>query len=279
MTYSPAPDSVFTLLSESQLSPDILRAILLAKEWRLHRVLRIDTPQGEIIVKGQRPARGPSRYKILNLIAGTLRTPFLKAAPAWGGARAQQIEVSRLRTLAALGFPVPAVLHVDDEFFVMSSLGEDNLAHIILSQPEIAYEAWQRGGALLMDIHKQGQYLSQAFARNFVLHDGKLGLIDFEDDPLEVMSLAEAQVRDWLAYLHSTVWLLAAHHESMPSQVGNWLSQESDEVQKLMQQAANRLSWMRRLSSNRRRWGRDTVSIQAVGALLHRWSSQRPKQT
>lgn len=275
MTTPLIPDPFLAVPSESHLSPDILRAILLAKEWRLHRVLRIDTPQGEIIIKGQRPARGSSRYQMLNLIAGTLRAPFLKAAPAWGGARAQQIEVTRLKTLAALGFPVPAVLHVDKEFFVMSSLGEGDLAHTILTQPEHAYEAWQRGGALLVDVHRQNQYLSQAFARNFILHDGKLGLIDFEDDPLEVMSLPEAQVRDWLAYLHSTVWLLAAHRGNMPAQLDKWLSQESEEVQATMQQAANRLSWMRRLSSNRKRWGRDTASIQAVGSLLYQWSLQR----
>src|SRR5690606_32332086 len=107
--------------------------------------------------------------------------------------------------------------------FVMNSLGEEDLAHTIRTQPEHAYDAWQRGGALLSQVHAQGQYLSQAFARNFILHDGKLSLIDFEDDPLEVMSLPQAQVRDWLAYLHSTAWLMPAHRQAMTGQLDAWL--------------------------------------------------------
>src|SRR5690606_28404988 len=148
-----------------------------------------------------RPARGPLRYKLLNLIASLLKAPFLQAAPAWGGKRGQEIEVRRIKELAKQNLPVPTLLHVDQDYFVMNSLGDYNLAHIIQAKPELAYDAWQRGGDLLSRVHQKGQYLSQAFARNFILHEGKLGLIDFEDDPLEAMSLSQTQVRDWLAYL------------------------------------------------------------------------------
>lgn len=270
---NPAPQNPAS--SESQLTPEILSSLLRDQAWRQHRVLIMDTAQGKIVIKAQRPARGPARYKLLNLIASLLKSPFLKAAPAWGGERAQEIEVRRLKALAELGFPVPALLHVDRDFFVMRSLGEGNLAHTIQTEPKRAYEAWHRGGVLLLQVHIQGQYLSQAFARNFILHEGKLGLIDFEDDPLEVMSLAQAQVRDWLAYLHSTVWLMPEHQNAMASQLDTWLKQESMEVQYLMEQAAKRLAWMRRFSANRKRWGRDMVSIQAVGQLLHYWLQQK----
>lgn len=271
MTSPLNPASSTSASSAPQLAPEVLHSILKDQAWRRHRVFVVDTAQGKIVIKGQRPARGPARYKLLNLIASLLKSPFLKAAPAWGGQRAQEIEVRRLRTLAELGFPVPTLLHIDREFFVMTSLGEGNLAHTIQTEPARAYEGWLRGGALLLQVHTQGQYLSQAFARNFILHNDKLGLIDFEDDPLEVMSLAQAQVRDWLAYLHSTVWLMPEQQDAMAKQLEIWLKQESREVQDLMQEAAKRLAWMRRFSANRKRWGRDMVSIQAVGELLHRW--------
>lgn len=275
MTTLPASTHRASMPPESLLPPETLQAILKAQAWRQHRVLRMDTPQGKIVIKAQRPVRGSAGYKLLNLIAGILGTPFLKAAPAWGGARAQQVEVKRLQTLKACGLPVPEVLHVDHEFFVMKGLGQGDLAHTILTESENAYPAWRHGGSLLLQVHAKGQYLSQAFARNFILHDGEIGLIDFEDDPLEVMSLAEAQVRDWLAYLHSTVWLLPSHSENLVAQLDNWMRQESPEVQNLMLLAAKRLAWMRRLSSNRKRWGRDVVSIQAVGKLLHHWRQQK----
>lgn len=275
MTIPVAPVPLSSLSSETPLAPETLQAIVQDQTWRQHRVLRMDTLQGKIVIKGQRPARGVARYKLLNLIAAILRAPFLKAAPAWGGARAQEVEVTRLQTLKSCDLPVPEILHVDSEFFVMKALGESDLAHTILTEPKRAYDAWLRGGTLLLQVHSRSQYLSQAFARNFLLHEDELGLIDFEDDPLEVMSLAEAQARDWLAYLHSTAWLLPRLQEDMAMQLDAWISKEASEVQDLMELAAKRLAWMRHFPSNRRRWGRDMVAIQAVGQLLHQWQRQK----
>lgn len=263
------------LSSDTGLALDVLRPILQEQAWRQLRVVRMNTPQGQIVIKGQRPARGATRYRLLNITAKALKATFLKAAPAWGGERAQQVEVGRLRALAAKGLPVPAILHVDKEFFVMESLGGRDLAHAIISQPEYAYDYWHRGGELLLQVHAQHQYLSQAFARNFIVQGDKTGLIDFEDDPLEVMSLPEAQVRDWLAYLHSTAWLLPAHFGQISMQLDQWISLESLAVQAAMHRAAVRLSWMRHLPSSRKRWGRDIVSAQALGQLLHGWMKQR----
>ena len=273
MTSFPTSPDTSTPAAEERLSPDTLQLILRERAWEQHRVVCMDSDQGPIVMKGQRPARGPARYRLLNLVASALNAPYLKAAPAWGGARAQEVEVRRLRSLRALGLPVPQVLHVEQEFFVMESLGEGNLAHTMQSHPQCAFELWCSGGDLLLQVHAKGQYLSQAFARNFVMRGTQLGLIDFEDDPLEVMSLPEAQVRDWLAYLHSTAWLLPAHEEAI-TQLERWLRSESGEVRALMRRSSARLSWMRRLPSSRKPWGRDVVSIQAVGQLLHAWMRQ-----
>ena len=98
----------------------------------------------------------------------------------------------------------------------------------------------------------------------------KHGLIDFEDDPLEVMTLEQAQARDWLIYLQSTLFNLALEPDRLDAALRAVLSRESEPVRAVLRHAAHRLSWLRHLPTNRRIWGKDFVSLQAVGAAMVR---------
>ncbi len=103
------------------MTPEDLQRIRSSPGWRRSRVeLFHDTSQGSVIVKGQRAARPAWRCRLLNGIARLIGLQELKAAPAHGGARAQAIEVERLRRLAAAGVAVPRLLHVEDDFFVQA---------------------------------------------------------------------------------------------------------------------------------------------------------------
>jgi hypothetical protein len=98
-----------------------------------------------------------------------------------------------------------------------------------------------------------------------------IGYIDFEDDPAEVMTLAECQARDWLSYLHSTAMMLEA---AAPQAAGqHWhaaLATVNEEVRERIAHAARRMKWARKLPASRR-WGRDTQRVRAVARLLGRW--------
>ena len=67
-------------------------------------------------------------------------------------------------------------------------------------------------------------------------------MIDFEDDPLEVMSLEQAQARDWLAYLHSSARLLGAAS----------LARQAAAIDMLRAELARERAPMRRLRRRRR---------------------------
>ncbi len=69
----------------------------------------------------------------------------------------------------------------------------------------------------LADVHARGQYLSQAFTRNCIGIGERVAVFDVEDDPLQVMSLAQAQARDWLAYLYTSAMTPPASQEAMAS--------------------------------------------------------------
>jgi len=254
------------------MTPADLQRIRSSPGWRRSRVeLFHDTSVGSVIVKGQRAQRPAWRYRLLNGLARLIQLPLLKAAPAHGGARAQRIELDRLRLLAAAGVPVPQVLHAEDEFFVQSWLGETRLDQLLRRGDALVW--WQRGMRALVDLHARDQYLSQAFARNFIARGDALAMIDFEDDPLEVMTLEQAQARDWLAFAHASALAfrkrLPAPHAECIALLRAELAHEHAAVRQLVSDAARRLRWVQRLpAGDGRGWRRHLAILHAAVGLM-----------
>jgi tRNA A-37 threonylcarbamoyl transferase component Bud32 len=254
------------------MTPADLQRIRSSSGWRQHRVeLFHDTSAGSVIVKGQRAQRPAWRYRLLNGLVRLIRLPLLKAAPAHGGARAQRIELDRLHRLAAAGVPVPQVLHAEDEFFVQSWLGEARLDQLLKRGDALLW--WQRGMRALVDVHARDQYLSQAFARNFIARGDALAMIAFEDDPLEVMTLEQAQARDWLAFLHASALAfrkrLPAPHAECVALLRAELARERAPVRRLVSDAARRLRWVQRLpAGDGRGWRRHVAILHAAVGLM-----------
>jgi tRNA A-37 threonylcarbamoyl transferase component Bud32 len=238
--------------------------------WRTRRVEVFDLPEGRVLVKGQRATRNPWPHRLLNTLAWIAGVTYMKAVPVHGAARSQAIEVMRLRALYGAGLPVPAVLHVAPDYFVMTYLGSRDLALTLREQGMLAWDLWMAAMEELLRVHARGQYLSQCFARNIIVSDRFHGLIDFEDDPLEVMSLVEAQARDWLIYLQSTLFNLGPDPSRLDVALHQVLDRETEPVRAVLRHASRRLGWLRWLPTNRKLWGKDFVSLQAVGAALHR---------
>jgi len=209
------------------------------------------------------------------------RLDIIKPVPNPGGEAAIATEARRLKQLAAAGLRVPTVLAQQPDGLLISDLGESGRATVVLQErldqaaaagPAALLAVWREGLAAIAAVHVRGQHLSQAFDRNLVqCPDGVIGYIDFEDDPAEVMTLAECQARDWLSYLHSTAMMLEA---AAPQAAGqHWhaaLATVNEEVRERIAHAARRMKWARKLPASRR-WGRDTQRVRAVARLLGRW--------
>ena len=257
------------------ISAPSLARIEASPGWRARRVEIFELPEGKVLVKGQRARRSPWPHRVLNALARLLGVDYLKAVPVHGGARSQAIELMRLRALESSGVPVPQVLHVAPDYFVMRYLGATDLAVTLREQGMQAFPLWTAALEQLLAVHLAGQYLSQCFARNMIVSRRFEGLIDFEDDPLEVMNLVEAQARDWLVFLQSSLWNLAAPPDVLDAALAGVLARESAPVRAMLRHAAGRLGWLRWLPANRKVWGKDMVSLQLVAAALHRQNFSR----
>lgn len=225
------------------------------------------------------PRHGRWRYWLLGGLTTALRLDALAPVPNLGGEGAIAAEAARLCALGALGLPVPQLLAAQPDGLMQSDLAEGQENPVTLDDalgtaptPDTALALWQRGLDAITTAHARGAYLSQAFARNLlVLADGRIGFIDFEDDPGQTLDLPHCQARDWLGYLHSTALTLRTAGVFEPA-AARWtacLAAQSGPVQAVVRHSARRMAWLQRLPDDRR-WGRDLQRLQAAATLLNR---------
>jgi tRNA A-37 threonylcarbamoyl transferase component Bud32 len=191
--------------------------------------------------------RQPMRLWLLRMVAKALRLDPLLPPTEHVGADAQRCEREMIGKLHQLGVRVPKIMRFTENELVLSDLGR-TLSELCKAEKDChqRYRMLKAGFDALLDLHQRGGYLNQAFARNMTLQwvDGRpqIGFIDFEQDPLEVMSLQAAQARDLLLYTYSTAYLLADDIDVFVDMFQHHLRLESKEVQRWSMAVIDRLS-------------------------------------
>lgn len=187
------------------------------------------------------------RYKLLGAMAKTLAHPAMQPVRPQGGTLGLKTEADRVRALTQAGLRAPAILETGEAWLLLSDLGQATLDTLIRRASANERMRWWRQGAdYILNAHRAGQYLSQAFARNFVWSDtAGVGAIDFEDDAGTVMSLTHAQVRDWLPYCFSTAIHFTDDLPGLQATMAEYAAAESDAVRAGLRIAWRRTSWLR----------------------------------
>jgi hypothetical protein len=210
------------------------------------------------------------RYQLLSAMARLLGHPAMQPLRPHGGAHGLRLEAARIRALGAAGLRVPELFDNGADWLLLSDLGqvtlEQQLRH---AAPAERLALWQRGADYILQAHHASQYLSQAFSRNFVwAPETGLGAIDFEDDALTAMSLADAQVRDWLPYLFSTAVYFADRLPQLCAALDTALASERPAVRAGVLRALRRTAWLRHLRRlPPRLMRRDVVKTRWFGEL------------
>jgi hypothetical protein len=260
-----------------ELLPDDLQRIRASEGWRRDRVEVLETSVGPVVVKGQRPPRSVTPRRVFNWAMQATGLSTLKVPLRDGGPVAQQVEVQRLAELRAAGVLVPTLLHVGPDFFVQEYLTGPDLSRELSRGKGDRLDVWQQGLAAVQAVHHRNECLSQAFARNFIVTPQGIAAIDHEENPLEVVSLPQAQARDWLFYLHSTLWLMPESRDAMLAVWRQVVQAENPAMAGFMLKLARRLAPLRRLPRHRKPWGRDIVSAQAAASFLTTWAQSGPR--
>ncbi|WP_298625352.1 hypothetical protein [uncultured Legionella sp.] len=213
---------------------------------RQPRVFSIDCDGKKYIIKQQQPPRAKISYKILTGLSKLFFTPVLQGIHIPGKKLTQDMEIKRLTALRNAGVNVPEILYECEDYVVLSHLGDTNFEELLKKTGQhTAQYHWERVLNGILQTHKQGTYLSQAFMRNIIHIEDNIAFVDFEDDPGLVMSVAEAQARDWLLCIHSSSRLLQINSRIQARILLNYLKQDSIEVQNIVLSYAPKISLLR----------------------------------
>jgi hypothetical protein len=220
------------------------------------------------------------RYQLLAAAARLLQHPAMQPVRPHGGVAGIRNEAGRLTALAAAGLHVPKVLAQDDHWLLISDLGHTTLElRIRHAHPDAQLGHWHQGADYIRQAHRAGQYLSQAFARNLVWSpEHGLGAIDFEDDAIGAMTLAQAQIRDWLPYLFSTAIYFEDRLPLLCAAIRDVLAHEDAAVREGVYTALRRTAWLRALRwLPQRMQRRDVLKTQCFGEMARLCSKPVPR--
>ena len=137
---------------------------------------------------------------LLRFIANRFQLDALRPPPHRGGDAARETEARRLAELLAQGVNVPHVIGSGHAALVLGDNGSS--FNTCLRQADDAGRDVLVAAAMqaIANAHRSGAYFGQPLPRNLTWDGQNIGFIDFEEDPLEVMDLAQAQARDWLMF-------------------------------------------------------------------------------
>ncbi|KTD46931.1 hypothetical protein Lrub_1853 [Legionella rubrilucens] len=241
-----------------------------------HRVFHFDFEGSCYVVKKQAMKRSKIGYSILTLVTKALSIPALRGIPVPGGKLTQAIEIQRLISLSAAGVPVPSVVYVGENYFVMSCLGHSSV-EFFLKNPsqQSAVFYWKQALDAILDVHHKGAYLSQAFIRNMIAGDRSVAFVDFEDDPGAVMPIHLAQARDWLLYLLSSSLRLDMSPQEQADIILSYLRQDTLEVQEEVFACASKIALFRFIFRRKKPYlNRDLQSFNVFIQLMQELGSR-----
>jgi len=173
-------------------------------------VTRLETPAGGAWAKTLEPPRNAVNRMVLPILGTLVPLAILRRDKAARGPDTLLRQAARIRELAGKGLPVPALLYADREFLITADCGQ-----VIEKAVRSAHRRVQSGfdeaalHAILLaitrtiaDIHRAGTAHGRPKMRDFVWRDGTVTILDLEEQPWDVMSMADAQARDVLLWIH-----------------------------------------------------------------------------
>ncbi|UHS60163.1 serine/threonine protein phosphatase [Agrobacterium vaccinii] len=170
-----------------------------------NRIQQLNLSAGSVWIKRQGTETAPWWLKIQAFFAAALPYKFLKPSPILKPTEMMAREKRRMMTFGENGFPVPEIIYSSQTAIVISDVGPT--VQRILKTKRGAGASDHDGllidcAAAIGNLHAAGLCHGRPHVRDFFLQDGRIGFMDFEEEPEAVMPLETAQARDiWLLFL------------------------------------------------------------------------------
>jgi tRNA A-37 threonylcarbamoyl transferase component Bud32 len=181
--------------------PVLLAALLRGSK----RVERVGLSSGAVWIKRYGTERAPRWVALQRMLANLIRAPFLRPSPVLADEGMAEREIRRIAQFAAHDVPTARVIYSSGSAVVFSDAGEtiDSELWAIAKRDAPAHDDMLiHCAAELGRLHAKGLCHGRPYPRDMFLKDGRVGFMDFEEEPDKVMPLETAQARDiWLLFL------------------------------------------------------------------------------
>ncbi len=131
------------------------------------------------------------------------KSPIVKPVEPKSAYEAMIFESSKLKELYDLSIPVPKVLEVTEEYFVIEDRGPSVDALIKKNLIDDPLAICEEIIIQLAILHNLGQFHGGALLRNCTYENGKIYFIDFEESFDKDMDIKDLQFRDMFMFLLS----------------------------------------------------------------------------
>jgi len=203
---------------------------------------------------------------LLNFVARRFELDALRPPPHHGGDAAREVEARRLGELHAQGINVPQVLGSGRAALVLGDNGRSFNACLREADAATCDQLVREAMQAIAAAHARGAYFGQPLPRNLTWDGRHVGFIDFEEDPLEVMDLAQAQARDWLMFGYG----VAKYYADRPQQLQAMMATAMDGVQAPVREHAHAVTGrLQRLARASLKMGRSARALAHAILIVH----------
>ena len=174
-----------------------------------------ETPHSRILngmIDGQKiwfkqaaPPKARIWHHLQKILAAFIPLPILRSTVSPGGAAALQAEAARMVHFKAQGFHVPSILATNEQMIAMTDLGPQ--FREVLDRSDSAEDhltLLKTAIRTMARLHQAGLAHGRPYMRDMTWDGERLGFLDLEEDPLQVMPLPVAQARDVWIFLSAS---------------------------------------------------------------------------
>ncbi len=216
------------------------------REYGYERIVRLSWQNDVVFLKQAGAAKTWQWWHHLHTALSPILPPILRHGAMHDEKTALRLEADRLRLWQSKNLPAPRLLAEGDGWILLSNAGLGFWDVLMAATPEDRQKLLPEALSLLLSVHQAGEAHGRPMVKDMARdQNGRMALLDHEEDASKVMPLPRAQARDIFIFLTSTVKF--ATHDTLADMARQALSQSSPEVRAEIFNVLRRLKLLRKI--------------------------------
>jgi len=252
--------------SQEHLSVNSMHDIIVKKikNHPKHEIFHIEVKGKKVWVKRARRTGSNLLHKIAYMIT---KNPIVIPVEDKTPQEALQFESSKLQRLHKLSIPVPKVIEITENYFVLEDRGSTVYHRIKKNLEDNPEQILEKIIIELSNLHNINEFHGGSQIKNFTYKNDKIYFIDFEESFSRDIDIEELQFRDLFLFLFSISKLnIEVNYENLIQKYID-LTQKKDVIEKF-HTLSSKVNFLLKLVENKTIWNLIDSDTKSVYRLL-----------